>query len=163
MRFRRWLFDAMGRRELALSRATLAVLGPAAMPTAAATPRIKGRGGRAILSGLGGAAAGVGGATVAAGDSTGGGATGGAGGGGATSATTGGGGSRDRVRATGAVALHGGFCLLRSELGSARFRFLEDLVVFFLVLVEEVGNVKESVTFEADIHKRRLHARAAHG
>ena len=76
---------------------------------------------------------------------------------GATSATTG---TRClRYRGSSRSRRHcRGFCLLRSELGSTRFRFLEDLVVFFLVLVEEVGNVKESITFEADIHKRRLHA-----
>jgi hypothetical protein len=48
-------------------------------------------------------------------------------------------------------------CLLVRELGGARFRFLKDLVVFFLVFIK-VGNVKEGVAFEADINKRRLHA-----
>ncbi len=52
----------------------------------------------------------------------------------------------------------GGFTLLRRELGGARFGFLEDLVVLFLVLVKEVGNIEEGVALEADVHKRGLHA-----
>jgi hypothetical protein len=49
--------------------------------------------------------------------------------------------------------------LLGSKLGRARFRFLKDLVILFLVLIEEVGNIEEGVAFEADIYERRLHSR----
>ena len=103
------------RREVALSMATLAIFGPAAMPPAATTPRIKGP---AVVRIPGGWGCGDrrGGATVAAGVWHGGGTTGGASalrrGGGATSTTAGGGGSttdgsmrRRRHR--------GGSCLLR--------------------------------------------------
>jgi hypothetical protein len=47
---------------------------------------------------------------------------------------------------------------LGSEFGSPGFGFFEDLIVFFLVLVE-IGNIEEGISVQADIDKRRLHAR----
>jgi hypothetical protein len=49
--------------------------------------------------------------------------------------------------------------LRHRKLGSARFGFLEDFLVFLLVLVKEIGNIQERVPVKANIDERRLHAR----
>ncbi len=144
-------FGTMRRREPMFPRPTFAEFGPPAMAPTATTPAVKGP---AVIEFLGGWGSG--------------------------DRNRGryrhgrrlGGGRRCRWRHLGRSNFGGGWqglryhgssrcgrrcCLLCRELGSTRFRFLEDLVIFFLVLVE-VGNVKEGITIEADIHKRRLHA-----